>query len=97
MDAHELIALIAPRPLLLQTGDQDYWSDPKGEFLAAVASAPVWELLGESSLRTTTFPAPGQPVLNTLGYFMHAGGHGVLPADWPVYLRFMRMHFLGGE
>ena len=97
VDAHALVALIAPRPLLLQTGDQDYWSDPKGEFLAAVASAPVWELLGESSLRTTTLPAPGQPVLNTLGYFMHAGGHGVLAADWPVYLRFMRMHFLGGE
>ena len=95
VDSHELIALIAPRPLLLQTGDQDYWSDPKGEFLAAVASEPVWTLLGEKALGTTTLPAPGQPILNTLGYFMHAGGHGVLPADWPVYLRFMQMHFLG--
>ncbi|MBW3631247.1 MAG: hypothetical protein KY464_18440 [Gemmatimonadetes bacterium] len=49
---------------------------------------------GESSLRTTTLPAPNVPIINTLGYFMHAGGHGVLPTDWPVYLRFMRMHFL---
>jgi hypothetical protein len=38
MDAYLLIALIAPRPLLLQTGSTDYWSDPKGEFLAAVAA-----------------------------------------------------------
>ena len=60
-----------------------------------MAAAPVYELLGEASLRTTTMPEAGVPVLNTLGYFMHAGGHGILPADWPVYLRFMRMHFLG--
>ncbi len=37
MDANLLVALIAPRPVLLQTGSTDYWSDPKGEFLAAVA------------------------------------------------------------
>jgi hypothetical protein len=29
VDAHMLISLIAPRPLLLQTGDADGWSDPK--------------------------------------------------------------------
>src|SRR6202020_22661 len=45
MDAHMLVALIAPRPLLLQTGDTDYWSDPKGEFLSAVAAGPVYHLL----------------------------------------------------
>ena len=92
VDAHELISLIAPRPLLLQTGDQDYWSDPKGEFLAAVASEPVWKLLGERGLETATLPAPNEPILHTLGYLMHAGGHGTFPTDWPVFLRFMQMH-----
>ena len=29
-DGHTLVALMAPRPLLLQTGSTDYWSDPKG-------------------------------------------------------------------
>jgi len=42
VDAHLLIALIAPRPVLLQTGDSDLWSDPKGEFLAAIAAGPVY-------------------------------------------------------
>jgi hypothetical protein len=97
VDAHLLVSLIAPRPLLLQTGTTDYWSDPIGEFLSAVASEPVWELLGEHGLGTAQLPAPDQPILNTLGYVMHEGGHAVLPRDWEVFLRFMRMHFLEGR
>jgi len=30
--------------------------------------------------------------MNTLGYLMHDGGHGVLPADWPVFLGFLDRH-----
>jgi hypothetical protein len=92
VDANMLVSLMAPRPLLLQTGDTDKWSDPKGEFLAAVAAAPVYELLGKKSLGTDIFPAAGVPVLNDLGYFMHAGGHGALPADYEIFIRFMKMH-----
>ena len=57
MDANMLVALIAPRPLLLQTGSTDYWSDPKGEFLAAVAAGPVYKLLGKDGLDTDVWPA----------------------------------------
>ncbi len=94
VDAHMLVALIAPRPLLLQTGDTDTWSDPKGEFVAAVAAEPVYELLGKKGLGTKEWPAAGTPVLNDLGYFMHAGGHGTIPEDYDVYIDFMKMHFM---
>jgi hypothetical protein len=93
VDGHMLVSLMAPRPLLLQTGDTDYWSDPKGEFLAAVAGGKVYEFLGKKSLRTDTWPAAGTPVLNDLGYFMHKGGHGAMPSDYPVFIEFMKMHF----
>jgi hypothetical protein len=94
VDGHMLVALMAPRPLLLQTGDTDYWSDPKGEFVAAVAGGPVYELLGKKSLGTDILPVAGEPVLNDLGYFMHVGGHGALPSDYEIFIRFMKMHFL---
>jgi len=97
VDSHMLIALIAPRPLLLQTGDKDFWSDPRGEFLAAVAAAPVYKLLGKQPLATETMPAAGEPVLNTLGYYMHAGGHGMIPSDWDVIMKFMDMHLMAGR
>jgi hypothetical protein len=91
-DAHFLIALTAPRPLLLQTGYTDKWSDPYGEFLAARAATPVYELLGKKGIDSATQPRLGEPMMNTLGYLMHDGGHGVLPADWPVFLDFMDRH-----
>lgn len=90
VDANMLIALIAPRPLLLQTGTTDTWSDPKGEFVAAVEAGKVYELLGKDDLGTLTMPQADQPIYHTLGYVMHEGGHGVLPQDWDYYLEFMK-------
>jgi len=92
MDANMLIALIAPRPLLLQTGSTDYWSDPKGEFLAEVAAGPVYKLLGKDPLDTNVWPAPKVPILHDLAYYMHEGGHGMVPSDWDIYLEFLKMH-----
>lgn len=92
VDAHMLISLIAPRPVLLQTGYTDKWSDPYGEFLAAVAAGPVYELLGKQGLGTDKMPAPGEPILHTLGFYMHQAGHGAYPNDWPVFLEFMQKY-----
>lgn len=92
VDANLLVALVAPRPLLLQTGDKDFWSDPKGEFLAAVAAGPVYKLLGEQGLETDQMPPAGTGIFHTLGYFEHVGGHGTIPSDWDVYLQFLKTH-----
>jgi hypothetical protein len=92
VDSHMLIALIAPRPVLLQTGDTDRWSDPKGEFLAAVAATPVYKLLGKEGMDAEQMPQAGKPILHMLGYFMHTGGHGILASDWDLFYKFMEMH-----
>jgi hypothetical protein len=92
VDAHMLVALMAPRPLLLQTGDTDYWSDPKGEFLAALAAEPVYNLFGKKGPGTTIMPSAGGKAIlnNTLGYYMHAGGHGTIPSDWPLFIEYIK-------
>ncbi|GAB3337051.1 acetylxylan esterase [Larkinella ripae] len=94
IDGHVLVALMAPRPLLLQTGSTDYWSDPKGEFLSALAAAPVYQLFGETAPTTRTMPPAEDSslLMNTLGYFMHEGGHAVLPTDWPRILAYLKKH-----
>src|SRR5687768_4070854 len=65
VDGHHLIALCAPRPVFLGTGDEDKgdgWVDARGQFLAAVHAGPVYKLLGKKDLGTTEFP----PIETTL-------------------------------
>jgi hypothetical protein len=94
IDSHMLVALMAPRALLLQTGSTDYWSDPKGEFLAALAAEPVYKLFNEKGPGTIDMPKPGDTshLMNRLGYFMHDGGHTVLPEDWTHFISYMKKH-----
>jgi len=92
VDANMLVALMAPRPVLLQTGDTDLWSDPKGEFLAALAAGPVFRLLGKQGLDIDQMPPAGTGIFHTIGYIEHVGGHGTIASDWDHYLKFLQMH-----
>jgi hypothetical protein len=93
VDAHELIALVAPRPLFITGGTRDQWSDPHGEFLAAVGADPVYRLLGARGLGTTIMPEPDSTLMSgELAFRDHEGGHTDAP-DWPVFLRFARRYF----
>ena len=93
VDQHELIALCAPRPVLVTTGTQDFWSDPVGEFQACVAAGPVYRLLGQKDLGTTAMPAPDVSLITgELAYRLHTGGHTDV-IDWPVFLQFAHRYF----
>jgi hypothetical protein len=82
VDAHELIALVAPRPIFVTGGTRDQWSDPHGEFLAAVGADPVYRLLGARGLGTSTMPAPDVALVEgDLAFRNHEGGHTNDP-DW---------------
>ncbi|MGO9777050.1 MAG: alpha/beta hydrolase family protein [Terracidiphilus sp.] len=90
VDAHELIALSAPRPVFIGAGsfNGDEWADPRGMFMAAIAAGPVYRLLGKKDLGTTSFPSI-QTALTTgdLAFRQHSAGHTPGP-NWPVFLDF---------
>jgi hypothetical protein len=94
VDQHQLIALIAPRPVCIGSAEEDRWADPRGEFLSGLHADPVYRLLTGEGLPVREMPAVNQPVLGRISYHLRDGKHDTTEADWRQYLnaadRFLR-------
>ena len=86
-DQHELIALIAPRPVYIASAEEDQWADPRGEFLSAFYASPVYNLFGKQGISYEKMPAVNQPVQNTVAYHIRSGIHDVTDYDWEQYIK----------
>jgi peptidoglycan/xylan/chitin deacetylase (PgdA/CDA1 family) len=97
IDAHELIALCAPRPVFISGGatQGDGWVDAKGMFLAVVGAGPVYKLLGKKDLGTSYFPPIETALIDgDIAFRQHSGGHTPAP-NWPTFLSFASRYIKG--
>jgi len=103
VDAHELIAMVAPRFVFIGGGalmlsppeavPGDAWVDPPGMFKAAAAASPAWKLLGRTGLESTDLPAERTCLCaGDIGFRQHQYGHTPKP-NWPYFLQFASRHF----
>jgi hypothetical protein len=90
MDQHQLLALIAPRPVLLGNASRDAWSDPHGAWQAARAADPAWRLYGVVGFAQNDMRTPNGEA--RLEFFTRKGLHGVYAADWRAFLAFLDAH-----
>ncbi|WP_425410398.1 alpha/beta hydrolase [Hyphococcus sp.] len=90
VDQHHLLALIAPRPMLLGNARRDVWSDPNGAFRAAMGADPVYELHGRRGLAQERLDhwTPSADI----AFWIRPGTHGIVKEDWPAFLEFLDAH-----
>lgn len=88
VDQHELLALCAPRPILISNGVDDLWANPRGQYDMLAAAEPVYRLFGVGGLGPGAYPQPGTLVDGRLGCFLRAGGHAMTEEDWDAWLEY---------
>jgi hypothetical protein len=91
-DQHCLVALMAPRPVLLTNAVEDIWANPQGQFEVLQAADPVYRFLGAGGLEAKQMPEPGKLIDSTLGYYIRLGKHSMGKEDWQIFLAFADKH-----
>jgi hypothetical protein len=91
-DQHCLVALCAPRPVLLSNAEEDQWANPSGQFEMLKAAEGVYKLLGSPGLAENAKPEMNKLVASPLGYFIRPGRHSMSRPDWEVFLDYADTH-----
>lgn len=78
--------------MYITSTEDDQWADPKGMFLASVATGPVYKLLAAQDLGSDQMPRLNQPIMHTLGFYYRTGKHEVTAYDWEQFIKFADMH-----
>lgn len=87
IDQNCLVALCAPRPVLLTNAEEDRWANPSGQFEVLRAAAPAYELYAvERPVVAEKMPAIDTLSAERLGYFLRPGQHSMTPQDWKVFM-----------
>jgi hypothetical protein len=87
-DQHCLIALCAPRPVLLPNAEEDLWANPTGQLEMAKAATPVYKLFGVDGIAADAKPEMSKLLDSRLGYFMRPGKHAMARQDWEAFIAY---------
>ena len=88
-DQHELIAMIAPRPVYVASASEDDWADPVGEYFSLVGATSVYNLFGFEGITDRKVPGIEQPiVVGRMGHHIRRGEHNVRLYDWQQFVSF---------
>ncbi len=90
-DQHQLLALVAPRPLCVGSATQDEWADPESELMGAYLAGEAYEMLGFKGMSgdiETPVESGEKRFGGKVGYQLREGTHFLSRRDWQGYIEF---------
>lgn len=73
-DQHMLVALVAPRHLIVGGACEDVWADNEGQHLSCAMAVPAWEMYEKDCAN------------KRLSYYEREGSHFLSRTDWIIYM-----------
>ncbi len=92
LDQHFLLALAAPRFLLVGSAKEDLWADPASEFLSAYLASSAYKMYGMRGLICENQIPEANSTLDEgeICYHIREGKHYFSRYDWNIYMTYMK-------
>ena len=93
VDAQHFLAAMAPRLVYVLAGTQDFWADPKGEFMSLMEAAKIYGLFGAKKLPTLDDLRVKTPLIGDgFGFVLYEGPHQIDLYNWNCIMDFTDAH-----
>jgi hypothetical protein len=93
VDQHQLLALVAPRPLLISEGEKDFWASPALSLAALNAALPVYQLYYPHLPSQIRSWQPGQDqgsLQQPVAHVLTGDAHTLNRGYWQAILAFLQ-------
>ena len=88
VDQHQLIALMAPRPVYVASALEDDWADRRGNSCLLIEPLRCIHFMTRRAVRGLRSPNSINQWVRGVGYHLRSGRHDLTTFDWMCFLDF---------
>ena len=94
VDQHMLLALMAPRGVYVASAAEDFWADPKGQYLSLLEAQEAYNLYDIKDNFPTEMPEVNKQIIQShAGFHNREGKHNMTLYDWQQFIKFANAYF----
>ena len=94
VDQHMLLALMAPRGVYVASAAEDFWADPKGQYLSLLEAQEAYNLYDIKDNFPTEMPEVNKQIIQShAGFHNREGKHNMTLYDWQQFIKFANVYF----
>lgn len=94
VDQHMLLALIAPRGVYIASAAEDFWADPKGQYVSLLEAQVAYNLYDIKDNFPTEMPEANKQIIQShSGFHNREGKHNMNLYDWQQFIKFANDYY----